>query len=436
VRSIFKICIFITILTLPQYGYSENKGLEWGNNSCYFDASIQALSTLKDFNEDLGGYNPENCPPASTYLKLINAISGKIPIAGQYLKSDYKIEGGITLRNFHLGFSRELEKKSEPAGQKDAAEFIGKILNDIEIQIPKLKQVVKDNAEKTLREVGFTGAELEESIQAQIGQLFDPLDRLNFYTLSSKVCEKCGYISELIERHNILILNFKSQNTLNIKDLLISKFSDSQISDYKCDSCHNLVECKATVKIARLPKYLIIYLCRFDSLGTKISTPVVFAFEINLKNVMDILSDDVKKELIQKPLKYRLNAVVVHGGASVNSGHYWAYAKYLDAWHLYNDQHVSDAGKQGVLNPASLIVKVMQTGLDNNILGYTNATPYVLFYELTEVVKGEPDLDIIWPAAMPVNLQQKLVQLKTSLHGLKAKLEILRSKLTVLSGKL
>ena len=331
------------------------------------------------------------------------------------------------------------------------------MLSDIENQIPKLKQKYKTQKGQDLQAIGLAGEDLTESTQAELNKLHEPFDRLHFFTLNSKECLNCKHVNEQIEPHQILILNFESKETSNIKDLLKSNFIDSQISDYKCGNCHQKGNWNSTKKIASLPKYLIIHLSRnnvkksdagdiiFDTSGEPtyelISTPVVFAFEINLNNIRNILSDDIKKELTQKPLKYRLNAVVVHGGATVNSGHYWAYAKSsepkdLDYWYLYNDQHVSDAGKDKDLNPNSMIVKVMQTGLDNNVPGYPNATPYVLFYELTEVDKDEPDFDISWATVMPTQLQQKLSQLKTSLNELKAKLETLRSKLEILKNKL
>lgn len=453
----FKYFIIVIIVISYRSGYSKNKGLEWGDNSCYFDASIQALSTLKYFNEDLGKYNPENHPPTNTYLNLINLINGKFTTGDQYLNGDYEIDSGIFLRDFHLGFSQELSKENEPTGQKDAPEFILKILGDIEKQIPELKQKIRDQVETSLKSVGLPEKDLIESTQAELNNLHDPFDRLNFVTFNSKICSNCKHANEKIEQHKILILNFDSKEARGIKDLLTSNFEDSQIDDYKCDNCHQNGNCNSTKKIASLPKYLIIHLSRnevkksdagdiiFDTSGEPTyelnSAPIFFAFEINLNNIRNILSDDIKKELTQKHLKYRLNAVIVHGGATVNSGHYWAYAKSsepkdLDSWYLYNDQHVSDAGKDKDLNPNSMIVKVMQTGLDNNVPGYPNATPYVLFYELTEVGKDEPDFDISWATAIPNQLQQKLSQLKTSLNELKAKLQILHDKLDALRKKL
>ncbi|MFA6535708.1 MAG: ubiquitin carboxyl-terminal hydrolase family protein [Candidatus Babeliales bacterium] len=453
----FKHFVLVIIIISYRSGHSKNKGLEWGDNSCYFDASVQALSTLKDFNANLSQYNPENYPPTSIYLNLINLINGKFTTDNEYLKSDYEIEGGISLRNFHLGFSQELSKEDEPTGQKDASEFILKILSNIEKQIPELRQKFEAQTKQSLQSIGIKGKDLDEAIQAQLNQLHDPFDKLNFFTLNSKECLNCKHLNEQTEPHRILILNFDSKEASDIKDLLKLNFRDSQISDYKCDNCHKNVTCNGTKKIASLPKYLIIHLSRnnvkkdatgsiiFDASGDPtyelISTPIFFAFEINLNNIKNILSNDIKKELTQKPLKYSLNAVIVHGGESVNSGHYWAYAKSNDpkdlgSWYLYNDQYISDAGKDKDLKPNSMIIKVMQTGLDNNVTGYPNATPYVLFYELAEVGKDEPNFDISWHTAMQNQLPQKLTQLKTSLQELKAKLQILQEKLGALRKKL
>lgn len=430
---VFMIIFSFHILT------SKNKGLEWGDNSCYFDSSMQALSTLNDFNEDLKKYNAKNDPPVSVYLNLINLIQGK---GDGYLKGDSEIGQGFTLRDFHLGFSSELSQLDEPTGQKDPSEFILKFLNDMEEQIPSLKKKFGNKMEQDLQGLGFVGHDLDESVRAQVNQLLDPLDRIVFSTLNQKICLNCRNVSEKLEPHKILNLDIESKKSVDIKELLKTNFRDSQISNYICGSCHKIGNCSDSRKIMNLPKYLIIHLSRnevkYDDFGDptylKNSTPVTFDFDINLTQINNILSDATREDLSRNPLKYSLTAVIVHGGESVNSGHYWAYTKSMeiqdkDVWYLYDDENVSYAGKRGELNPDSLIVKVMKNGLDNNIDGYPDATPYVLLYELTEVGKDKSDLELN-------HLQQQLAQLKLSIQELKTQLQMLRNKLENLKSKL
>jgi ubiquitin C-terminal hydrolase len=414
-ENISKIYLWIAILCSYQVLSSKNKGLEWGDNSCYFDASIQALSTLKDFNEDLKKHNPENTPPASTYLKLINLIKGKFTEQDQYLKRGDKIEGETELKDFHLGFSMELEPKNRPTGQKDAPEFITKILDGIREVVPELEKKFRDKLTQDLKELGLVGQDLDDSVRAGVNELHDPFEKISFNTVSTKICPECKNSFQRQEKNLSLILYFETDKPIEIEEFLKGNFKDASV-DYLC-ACGKTVVSKAIKKIASLPKYLIIHLSR--SLGNrKIKTSVKFGFNLYLNQIKDILTDDLKKELSEKPLKYSLTAFVVHSGETVNSGHYWAYAKSSepadkDFWYLYNDAAVSDMGKEKDLKSDSQFVKVMESGLDNG------ATPYILFYELKEL-----------------NLSEMLNELKTKLQELKTKLQALQDKLTELRGTL
>ncbi len=406
---------------------SKNKGLEWKNNSCYFDASIQALSTLNDFNEDLQKYNPENTPPASTYLNLVNLIKGKFDDKDRFLKREHKIEGEIKLQDFHLGFSRELYRESEPTGQKDAQDFIIKILNDIQTELPDIQRNFRHKLTQRIEALGFAGDELSELIRAEISRLPNPFKRMDFNILSTTVCQTCQNFSQNQELIRILPLSFESDKSIEIEELLKTNFKNIFLK-YNCDVCKESGVKESGVaeqvkRIVSLPKYLIISLSRALP-DRKIKASVKFGFNLYLDRIKDLLNDDLKKELSENSLRYSLIAFIVHGGKTVNRGHYWAYAKSSepadkDFWYLYNDEVVSDMGNEKGLKSDSPLAKVIKSGLDNHFSNYPEATPYILFYELKKV-----------------DIQEMLIELKSKLQELKTKLQILQSKMNELRRKL
>ena len=437
----------ITLLISYQIGYSKNKGLEWGDNSCYFDASIQALSHINDFNKDLSDYNPVDSPPTSLYLNLINAINGKFTSTNDYLKSDYKIEDSITLREFHLGFSRELEPKNQPTGQKDAPEFILKILSEIEKTIPSLKEKAEKEIKQNSEKIGLRGKDLEGSVQAQLNQLHNPFDKIDFHTRNQKICSICKHTTETPDNQRFLILQIESTTSVKIEDLLKINFADHQISDYLCPNCHKKCICSDIKKMASLPKYLIIQLSRnepnLDRTGKiildsskkptykKNLTPVTFGFEINLDDINTILANDLNTELSHRPSKYNLLAMVVHGGSTVFSGHYWAYGKDKDNnWWRYDDEIVSDGTEQRKKDESKIndsVNDILKAGIDNQ------ATPYMLFYELVDAGKAatqEDEDEATKKALEEVNsLKTQLDQLQASLMEPQTKLQTLEAEI-------
>lgn len=136
---------------------------------------------------------------------------------------------------------------------------------------------------------------------------------------------------------------------------------------------------------------------------------------------------------------YNLYGIIVHGGASVESGHYWAIVKDgAGSWYRYNDSLVT---------PLSIpaVEAICLRGLDD-VPGYSNGTPYMLFYELPadqlgESVASRPEIggsEALVPFTKQELEAQEAARLaaEKKLAGLRTSLQILKGKLGKLSGKL
>ncbi len=96
------------------------------------------------------------------------------------------------------------------------------------------------------------------------------------------------------------------------------------------------VRVEKSLKIHNAPDILVLHLKRFKftTSGRKIDTQVAFPERLELERYM---SPSI-------PAQFSLVGVVVHDGATLGSGHYFAYVKSDGgAWFLKNDDEVSVA---------------------------------------------------------------------------------------------
>jgi hypothetical protein len=108
---------------------------------------------------------------------------------------------------------------------------------------------------------------------------------------------------------------------------------------------------------------LVIHLKRFDNFQRKIKKFIKYDSEINYLDKF-LFSKNHKLSFdgndTHEPYKYKLYAVLVHDGFSINSGHYYCYIKNSnDMWYVMNDSFVGRVSEKEVLQQ----------------------TPYILFYE-------------------------------------------------------
>ncbi|KAJ2954428.1 hypothetical protein O0L34_g2697 [Tuta absoluta] len=153
----------------------------------------------------------------------------------------------------------------------------------------------------------------------------------------------------------------------SLLEFYCSKESLSGDNKYECRDCGGLRDAERSVLIETAPKYLILVLKNFKfepklQVQTKLMHSMYHNHTVTLPTVRSQADH----------CNYTLYAAVIHAGTTLDSGHYYTFAKDNDQWHLYNDDQVTEA-KDTDLNH-----------LNNS------STPYILFYRRTDIEEGTP----------------------------------------------
>ena len=155
--------------------------------------------------------------------------------------------------------------------------------------------------------------------------------------------------------------------------------------------------------ILPVPQILIVQLKRgVLTTAPKFLTPITVP--VNGLDLRPYLPDSaLTPPVLPSPL-YNLYAVVVHGGSTFGSGHYWAYAKSYtnNKWYYYDD--LGDRARECESSELESLVNPTAPSSD---------TPYLLFYHRADIDYGA--------------LVQSLTMLKSSLSKLSTTLNTLKS---------
>ena len=141
---------------------------------------------------------------------------------------------------------------------------------------------------------------------------------------------------------------------------------------YECERCGGLRPATKRLTVHEAPAVLVVHLKRFDHWGGKIDARVAFSDVVTLTGRM---SDDAEES--ERPPVYRLYAAIVHAGGSVDGGHYYAYARRIEAGEGADDEGEWYAMDDSSVRRASLAeVREEQA--------------YVLFYERAPGIPPPP----------------------------------------------
>jgi len=186
-----------------------------------------------------------------------------------------------------------------------------------------------------------------------INQIFGGLFRSQVTCLS---CKKSSYTFDPMMELN---LDIKESNTVleAMKRAVRTEKLDGE-NKYSCERCKKKAVALKRGNIHTPPKILTLQLKRFDFqrlFGGKISKDVRFDESLDLSPFLSNKSD--------KPVLYKLYAVLVHSGFSCNSGHYYCYVKAANGiWYEMNDSRVSQVGLQTVLRAQAYLLFYSITG--------------------------------------------------------------------------
>lgn len=173
-------------------------------------------------------------------------------------------------------------------------------------------------------------------------------------TVTVSRCGNCGTQSERADHFRELQLSFPTNScNQSVQKLLDYYFQPEKLCDdnqYHCEKCHRLTDSERVTRVVELPCRLVLTLKQFRydpalQVRTKLLQQVVLDEYINLENE-----------------EYVLYAAVVHCGSSLDSGHYYTFARDGEDWYKFNDCTVVKT------NPSDLFTLKPPE------------TPYILFY--------------------------------------------------------
>lgn len=187
------------------------------------------------------------------------------------------------------------------------------------------------------------------------------------YHRSQVICMRCKKTSNTYDHFMDLILDIKNASSL---EKALEKFVEPELlqndNAYKCPRCNVKVEAQKRFTVHRPPNVATFQFKRFDSnrmFGGKITKHVSYPERLEMRPFMSDKQGGA--------VTYRLNAVLVHLGASCNSGHYFCFVRNSNGiWYLMDDSRVHQVSLGQVLNQQA----------------------YVLFYVRTSPPKGSPSV--------------------------------------------
>lgn len=176
-------------------------------------------------------------------------------------------------------------------------------------------------------------------------------------------CDACGQKSERFDTFRELQLSFPNSDNQTTQSLINYYLQPEKMcgeNQYHCDNCKRLTDGIRLTKVIEPPTRLILTLkqFRYDPVSqqrTKILQRVTLDELIQIENV-----------------QYELYASVVHYGSSVDSGHYYTFAKDDLEWYKFND------------------CSVFKSRTDELFSLEPPETPYILFYRRLELLDPAP----------------------------------------------
>ena len=322
-------------------------------NTCYINSSFQILIHIRPFIEIIR----DNKDFKGNVVGNINSI---LELILKCYKSDKYINPSIFVNNFKL----EHEDYNN-FYQKDSEMFLEDLIWNINTVLSILpdKRITCYYSTNTIKEKLF----YEYIIKSEEDSYYKINDLFYVLFIHEKKCELCSFTTYYFDETVGLKLSFEKAKynnlTIDLYSLIMENYKDPVTikSSFCCQNCQKCFVMIETIRIARLPKILIITLQKTNIENTKkIPWTVKFQRELSIKELVDI---GLYKQGI---CLYNIFAINNHSGYSPQAGHYYSYIylKDLNSWFSFNDESVSP-------------IREVKPGINNYILFYKQKVNYI-----------------------------------------------------------
>ena len=376
-------------------------GLENFGNTCYVNATLQALRFCEVFRHKVIAYEAYEAAEADegtagsrgkeeTILSCLSELFRTI-------EESRRRTGSVAPRKFVQKVKDENELFRGYQHQ-DAHEFLSYLLNNM-AETLRGEAAAREKKERAGGEgegegegegkgeaAGTTG---KGDATADIASRRTFVDDIFRGTLNTET--KCLWCENVTTRKEPFYdLSLEIEDNESLAACLGQFSSDETMKDdekYFCDRCGKKQEAVKRMRIAETPEVLCCHFKRFkyvESLGQmrKLMNRVVYPFDLQLdsSNTTDCCEDEGR---------YTLVAAVVHMGLHMHHGHYIALIKSSDQWLCFDDDQVTPISEAQVRNTY---------GGDGEGKGGKPSTEhsYILFYERARRTHGDGDGDGDW----------------------------------------
>lgn len=324
-------------------------------NTCYINSSFQILIHIRPFLEIIR----DNKDFKGNVIGNINSIL-------ELILKDYKSFEYINPSIFVNNFKSEHEDYNN-FSQKDSEMFLEDLIWNINTVLSILpdKRITYYYSTKTIKEKLF----YEYIIKSDEDTYYKINDLFYVLFVHEKKCELCSYSTYYFDETVGLKLSFDKAKfndlAIDLYSLIMQNYRDPVKikSSFCCQNCKNCFVMSETIRIARLPKILIITLQKTNIENTKkIQWTVKFQIE-NEIGIKEIVDGELCKQGI---CLYNIFAINNHSGNSPYSGHYYSYIylKDLKSWFSFNDESVTP-------------IREIKPGVNNYILFYKQKENYI-----------------------------------------------------------
>ena len=332
-------------LHFPMRDFNTEKfiGLKNFGATCYLNSLFQQMFMIPTFQQDLFSFN------------IINKNENLNNNENE--NEDLKYS---TIYNMQLAFTN-LKKTCMPFYppikfiKSFKSAFNGQPINiGIQQDTDEFLAILCDELEKEAKKFGKENF-LENSFKGKITNEIVSLEK------------QYPYYSQTEEPFYRITLDIKGHN--NLEDAL-DAYIKGEILDgdnkYFVEKYNQKISIKKRTSIKKIGNQIIIHLKRFEFdfitfQNNKLNDYLKFPLKLNFKkwtrvfirtnevnndenNENNIISEEEKENLNDEKMNYELTGILIHSGASLQSGHYYSFIKDQETnkWYKFNDSKISE----------------------------------------------------------------------------------------------